>query len=335
MDTSHPVDAGSQQAGACIFCGPDAARDLLIRENGFDGHKCRVCGLIFVSPRPSLSEIADLYGHDEAHVSASSHLAAGFTKRIHARHTLNILKHYRASGDMLDIGAGAGFFLDEARRHGFNPHAIEFNQTQIRHIRDVLRIPCVAKPLSDDPFLGKSFDVIYHCDVVSHFYDPFAEFRAFHHALKDEGLLVFETGNLGETDHRYLRLFDRFQYPDHLFFFSSDNIVTLLSRTGFELVHIHRYSILADLWIGRLRTQARRLARRLLATTRKANPTDHASSNAGPWQEADSQGFLHVAKRVDQYINHLVRYRLGRMLPKGSRPQTMIVIARKAIQSRA
>ncbi|MCA9130254.1 MAG: class I SAM-dependent methyltransferase, partial [Planctomycetales bacterium] len=220
--------------------------------------------------------------------------------------------------------------LDEARRRGFNPHAIEFNHTQIRHIRDVLRIPCVAKPLSDDPFSGKSFDVIYHCDVVSHFYDPFAEFRAFHHALKDEGLLVFETGNLGDTDHRYLRLFDRFQYPDHLFFFSSDNIAQLLSSTGFELVRIYRYSLVTDLWVGRLRTRARKFFRRLGSGDHNANQSAHVSFDGPQTQTAAGRGVLHTIKRVDQYIAYLLRYRFGRLLPKGTRPQTMIVVARKS-----
>lgn len=326
-------DAGHRepQVDACIFCGPDPATKLLIRENGFDGHQCGACGLIFISPRPRLDEIIDLYGHDEAHVPASSHLAAGFSKRLYARHTLDILQRHLDSGDMLEIGAGGGFFLDEARRRGFNPHAIEFNRTQLQHIRDTLHIPCVAEPLSANPFAGRSFDVIYHCDVISHFHDPIAEFKGFHDALKDNGLVVFETGNLGDIDHRYLSLFERFQYPDHLYFFSSGNISRLLEQTGFELVKIHRYSIRADLWTSRIRTRVRKLARKLTSGNHRIPHAPPVSTGTTQVPTGTRRGLIGRIKSADQYLNYLIRYRIGRLLPKGRRPQTMIVIARKSL----
>jgi len=65
---------------------------------------------------------------------------------------------------------------------------------------------------------GQSFDVIYHCDVVSHLHDPIADFRAMRGRLRDRGLLLFETGNLGDVPVDRLALVPRFQYPDHLFF---------------------------------------------------------------------------------------------------------------------
>jgi 2-polyprenyl-3-methyl-5-hydroxy-6-metoxy-1,4-benzoquinol methylase len=315
---------------ACIFCGPDAASELLIRENGFDGRQCRACGLIFVSPRPRMDDVIDLYGHDGAHVSARSHLAAGFSKRLYARHTLDLLKDYATSGDLLDVGAGGGFFLDEARRRGFHPYAIEFNRAQIQYIRDALNIPCAAAALSADPFGGRSFDVIYHCDVISHFHDPISEFRTFHQVLKENGLLVFETGNLGDIDHRFLPLFERFQYPDHLYFFSSANIVKILELTGFELVALHRYSVLADLWTSRIRRRARRIARKLISGGREEPRQSNDQTKLTQAPPSVRRSIFDLTKSADQYLNFLIRYRLGRVLPKGRRPQTMIVIARKS-----
>lgn len=315
------------QSISCIFCGTGAPSEVVIKENGFQGNQCQECGLIFVSPRPNLQDIIDLYGHDEAHVPAGAHLSAGYAKRLYARHALRIVRKHKASGAILEIGAGAGLFLDEARDQGFEPFAIEFNGIQVNHIREVLRIPCASVPLSEDPFHGKSFDVIYHCDVVSHFHDPIADFRSFHDALLPGGLMVFETGNIGDIDRRYYRLFERFQYPDHLFFFSRKNISSLLEASGFELLEVHRYSILPDLIVGRLRNRARRFLRKVMGTRgSKGAP----AQGMAPTNGAPSRDPLSLAKAVDQYLNYQLRYSVGKLAPKRRRPQTMIVVARRA-----
>jgi SAM-dependent methyltransferase len=314
----------------CLFCAPEAPSSVRVRENGFEGRQCHRCGLIYISPRPSLEQIIDLYGHGDACVPAESHLASGFSKRLYARNSLGIIRRYKASGDILEIGAGAGFFLDEARKVGFDPFAIEFNPSQAAHISGPLGIRCEGKPLSADPFAGQRFDVIYHCDVISHFYDPIAEFRSFHDALRDGGLVVFETGNLGDVDHRYFGAIEKFQYPDHLFFFSTANIEALLDATGFELIAVHRYAILLDLWATRWRTALRRLARKWRRKTQATPLQEATEARPGTTRaRAGDRGPLGWIKACDQYLNYFIRYRIGAVMPRGRRPQTMIFVARK------
>lgn len=320
----------------CIFCGEGSTSTIVIRENGFNGRQCGTCGLIFISPRPSLEAIVDLYGHGESHVPVESHLRSGFSKRLYARNSLRILRRYKQRGDILDVGAGAGFFLDEARKQGFNPFAIEFNPNQAMHISGTLGIPCRSMPLEQAPFPGQLFDVVYHCDVMSHFYDPIAEFRAFHRALRDGGVLIFETGNFGDIDHRSLASIKSFQFPDHLFFFSSRNIQSILDATGFELLAFHRYSIRLDLWATRARSTIRRAARKLQST---ANPTEvglratqtpvAGSPGSGSAGNGIKRRPMEWAKSLDQYLSYFARYRLGRFIPGNNRPQSLIVVARK------
>jgi SAM-dependent methyltransferase len=292
------------EAITCIFCGVDDSFPA-IHENGFTGRKCRRCGLIYVSPRPSRDEVANLYGHDHAHISSGAHVAAENYKRLHARHTLRILRRYATKGQLLEIGPGAGFFLEEARAAGFAPHGIELNPAQVDFIRGY-GIPCVAETVAE-AFRGQSFDVVYHCDVISHLHDPIAEFRAMHGRLCERGLLLFETGNFGDVRVDRLANVPRFQYPDHLFFFSSGNIVRLLALSDFELLRVYRYSLGADLLRWKLAS--------LLPS--------HNDGRPGSEQAVARESAL------KSRIAFFARYRLGALFPRRGRHQTVIVVARK------
>ena len=96
-------------------------------------------------------------------------------------------------------------------------------------------------------FGGKKFDIVYHCDVISHLFDPVSEFIKTHQKMEDGGVLIFETGNLGDVKQKYFRYFNIFQYPDHLFFFGTNNLIELLEKSGFDLIKIYRYSVLPQL----------------------------------------------------------------------------------------
>ena len=330
----------------CIFCHLKSDR-VAIEENGYQGKRCPQCQLIYISPRPSLNEIVDLYGHNEAHIPAQAHIAADFAKRLLAKHNLNLVSSVINKGSLLEIGAGAGYFLDEARKIGFDPYGLEFNPVQANFVRDRLKIPCEESALSTSVFDGKKFDLVYHCDVISHFFEPIAEFTKMHEVMKDESFLVFETGNFAEVDPKYYQYIPSFQYPDHLFFFSMDNLSELLQQTGFELIDIHRYSLSPQLvtmkTLSNLKSSLKKLFVKSSATTppkssqvNKVNETNTAKTNAdaiafqsSPSKITIKQQIKNLYKYAYQYLNYFLRYKIGSIAPKTNRPQTVIVIAKK------
>ena len=320
----------------CIFCGIPSTK-VLIEENGYTGKQCPECDLIYISPRPTFSEIVDLYGHDDAHLTAENHITSEYSKRLHAKHTLNIIEKYINSGPLLEVGSGAGYFLDEANKRGFEPYGIEFNAIQAEHIRETIGLPCVEKPLSESIYAGKKFDLIYHCDVISHLYEPIDDFKRMNDLLNDGGYLVFETGNLGEIDVKYLKLIRSFMYPDHLFFFNTKNLDILLSSTGFQIIKIERYSLMLFLHFLRGIGKVRELLRKLLRRNKSIAPnTGEKYTTQIP--ESENSGGLTLKmstpknNRIDnagRLFRHLLRYLAGKLPPKTRRPQTMIVIAQK------
>jgi SAM-dependent methyltransferase len=303
---------------ACIFCDIWNAQ-VLIEENGYLGRKCANCGLIYISPRPRAEAVVELYENDNAQISADAHISLERRSRLYARHHLGILGKFAQEGSLLEIGAGAGYFLAEARKRGYEPYAIEFNSAQAEFMRSGLEIPCEQTPLGPASFGGKAFDVIYHCDVMSHFYDPVGEFRRMRAALRPGGWLIFETGNGGDVDPKYLEHVSVFQYPDHLFFFSLANVLALLERSDFELVELHRYSVLPQL--RTLETLDR--AKKLVA--RRSPAAAEANGGAPPPANGRARAVL---GDVSDYANYLLRYKVGSAAPKAGRPQTFVMVAR-------
>jgi SAM-dependent methyltransferase len=294
----------------CILC--DIFSDqIAIEENGYTGKRCPECGLIYISPRPSLEEIIDLYGHNSAHITAEEHIFDEYRKRLYARHHLKKLKSLAQSGNLLEIGAGAGFFLDEAKNSGFTPYGLEFNPQQGAFMRDTLGIPCEERPLSTDIFWGKTFDVIYHCDVISHLFNPVLDFKIMNRLLNKGGTLFFETGNFAEVDSEYYRYIKTFMYPDHLFFFGLNNLKTLLDQSGFELVFAKRYSVLPQFW---------------LKNKFGNNSHDDDFKKSSNVEISRSKGLF---DKIKVWINYIARYRLGSLITNNKHPQTILIGAKK------
>ncbi len=316
----------------CIFCEKDD-NQIVIEESGYTGRRCCHCGLIYVSPRPTINEIQELYKDNKADKSAEVHMENELFKRLHARHNLRIITSFVEGGTILDIGAGAGYFLDEARKQGFNPYAIELNHIQADYIRNTMKIPCEESSLHCSSFSDTDFDVIYHCDVISHFFDPIFAFKEINEKMKEGSFLVFETGNLGEVAPKYFKLYRRFSYPDHLFFFSTDNLKDLCEKSGFRFVKIYRYSMVPEL-------VARQIFSSLWSSLSKHEKHQRTSVNGGKTDKVlPKVNFLIAtlnnspAKKIIRntlyYFGYLLRYKVGYMVPKKNQPQTVIVIAQK------
>lgn len=297
----------------CIFCHVQS-NDTVINENGYQGKRCPECGLIYISPRPSLEIIVDLYGHNTAHISAEQHISDEYRKRLYARHHLGILNRFARGEKLLEIGAGAGFFLDEARKSGFDPFGIEFNPQQAEFMRTRLGIPCEEKPLSSKIFNELTFDVIYHCDVISHLYNPVQDFQAMNKLLNKDGILFFETGNFAEVNRSYYRYIPTFMYPDHLFFFGLNHLQTLLEQSGFKMIYTKQYSILPQLWF-----------KKKFGKNHGNDCFEEEEKKSGQ-EKTRLNGLI---KKVKVWVNYGLRYYIGSISPKNKRPQTILICAKK------
>lgn len=308
----------------CILCGsPNGIR--AIEEGGYTGLKCLTCNLIYISPKPTYSHMLGRYVQDQASNPAEAIIGDDLSKRLLARHTLSLIQRCKRTGSLLEIGAGAGYFLDEARKKGFSVFGIEINKVEAEFIAESLGIPCERVPLSESSFGGRQFDIIYHCNVLSHLHDPVAEFRKINDHLQEGGFHIFETGNLGDVESRYYRLFQGFEYPDHLFFFGEESLKQLVRMTRFELIKIYDYSIVSQLLLSKMINFISRFF------SRSATSRSSAESDEHHWNpHRQRTGLKRLGKVTRAYLFYLLTYRMKLLWRRKSHPKTLIVLAQKA-----
>jgi 2-polyprenyl-3-methyl-5-hydroxy-6-metoxy-1,4-benzoquinol methylase len=189
--------------------------------------RCGDCDLVFAQRRPSGGELQAYYG-DYGHDWYDSPI----TRRRYSE-LLDSFEPYRRTNRILDFGCGPGFFLEEARRRGWEAHGTEFSEYALEITRSK-NLDVVPGALKADTYGADAFDVITAFEVFEHLRDPLAEAAVLAATLRRGGLLYCTTPNFDAASRRLLRSrWDVIEYPEHLCYFTPRTLPSWLGRAGF------------------------------------------------------------------------------------------------------
>jgi 2-polyprenyl-3-methyl-5-hydroxy-6-metoxy-1,4-benzoquinol methylase len=190
--------AGTLRA-RCTVCGsPDVAPKW--RARGWSIMACSACTAWFVGEAQSSDEIASRY-------SASYFEGGGFEAypdyfrdeqchRKQARYYLRKLRRLKApAGRILDVGCAGGFFLDEARRAGWEPLGCELSGFAATRARERLGLDVFEGRFEDYGLDHDSIDVATLFSVLAHVEDPRAVESKLHEVVRPGGMVFLETSN--------------------------------------------------------------------------------------------------------------------------------------------
>jgi SAM-dependent methyltransferase len=145
---------------------------------------------------------------------------------------------------LLEVGAAGGFFLDEARRAGYDVIGIELNPKMAEFGRRRLGLDLRCELFETADFQPASFDVIVAQDVLEHVREPELFVRRAAELLRPGGVF-FVRGPLEQSLkedfclalRRYLRrrVLVRNEPPFHLQGFARRSFQELMHREGLEL----------------------------------------------------------------------------------------------------
>jgi 2-polyprenyl-3-methyl-5-hydroxy-6-metoxy-1,4-benzoquinol methylase len=209
-------------------------------KNAFPLYSCNECGHMFVWPIPDSPQ--GIYSEDYFHGGENGFGYIDYdrdkapmadTFRVYLK---EIAKHGKLSGAMLDVGAATGFFLDIARRDGWETYGVELSQYAAEVARRKgLR---VSTGTTDDcDFPAGFFDVVTAWDVIEHMPNPLASLEKIHDLLKPGGLLVINTPDSGCLLARILgKRWHLVVPPEHLNLFHRRSLKMMLEKIGYSVV---------------------------------------------------------------------------------------------------
>lgn len=109
--------------------------------------------------------------------------------------TLELLDE--GKGDVLvDVGAGSGSLMAQARGKGYRVFGIDFDEPLVKWLSaEGYAVECVDASSDQFPFEDMSVGVVTFCDVIEHLMDPGHALAEIRRILRPGGLLIAGTAN--------------------------------------------------------------------------------------------------------------------------------------------
>jgi SAM-dependent methyltransferase len=270
-------------------------------ENGYEGRSCS-CGTVYTSPAPPSGAVdvtAD--GHPSCFYSAYAHLKAGW------------LRNVKQSGRLLEIGCGEGHFLRQAKAAGYDVAGVEAHPEKAASVSRSMGVE-VRCGLFEELEFPHKYDVIYHCDLLSHFPEPVAALEKMRSMLKPSGVLAFEVGTLAQIHPVWYRWIGVIGYPRHRWLYSERSLHRLLDLAGLRVLKKRHFGLAPGVLFYRSMVLLARTARRW----RSGPKGPKLASAGGPV----TTPIATTLSRIEQFF----RYRVGAIAPRIG-PGTLFVAA--------
>jgi SAM-dependent methyltransferase len=211
--------------------------------------RCRRCALTFAGRSPSDGELQAYY-EDYGHAWFDSPIT-----RDRYDELLDSFEPYRRHNRLLDMGCGAGFFLEQARARGWDAFGSEYGERALKLARGK-GLHVVKAPVSAETFPPRHFDVVTAFEVFEHLRDPVREAAVVARALRADGLLYCTTPNFDSLTRRMLGpRWNVIDYPEHLWYFTPRTLRGWLEPQGFVVEKVTTSGISPSQFLRSLRVQ--------------------------------------------------------------------------------
>ncbi|HLA38068.1 MAG TPA: class I SAM-dependent methyltransferase [Candidatus Brocadiales bacterium] len=214
--------------------------------------RCKRCGFTYINPKPTLERARGFY--DLEYFKPGEEALWREDRYPLFEKVLSRIESTIPEGRLLDIGCGKGYFLDLARKRGWQGVGTDVSSTAIQFARDTLGLEVYMAELKDLKLPENSFDVATAWNVLDQIYDPWGNLREIFKALRSGGLIALRVSNL--HFHYYLQhlsnlinsiLSDSLKVTAptvfHLYMFSPGTLEMLLREAGFVDIRVENSTL--------------------------------------------------------------------------------------------
>ncbi|MCW5623676.1 MAG: class I SAM-dependent methyltransferase [Burkholderiales bacterium] len=218
--------------------------------------RCRVCGQMATVPRLEESDLPALYSRyyprrEVDYIALEREAKKAVAPLGRLRRWLagtDNQGHYRArpGQTVLDIGSGSCLSLLELREMNVTSWGVEADPN-VKDIALHFGLNVHIGSIHDNPFPGKSFDLIVMNQVIEHVPDPLSLLEVVRKRLNPYGRVVLSFPNTASAQaHRSGVRWINWHVPYHQHHFNRASFSRLAARAGYEVVNAR--SITPNLW---------------------------------------------------------------------------------------
>lgn len=220
----------------CNLCGSDNYRVIYSMPDAryyvdewFNVVECADCGLGFVNPRPTHSEMSKYY--PSSFYDYFDHERYYHLRRYTAE--ANYLTEVTPGENrlLLDLGCANGDFPRFMQKLGWRVEGVEVS----RQSKDISDFKVFKQDFKDIAVYEPRYNAITAWAVIEHVHDPMTYFKKAAQVLKSQGVFVFLVTNFQSLSSRCLFLED---VPRHLYFFTEGTIRKYLETSGLDLIKV-------------------------------------------------------------------------------------------------
>jgi SAM-dependent methyltransferase len=224
-------------------------RFFRVTDEEFTLFKCGHCGLLFQDQEQVRHRLGSFYppGYWWRPGSRFSPLEEKYRSWMVSHDQLGFVLSLSNRGEKfrcLDIGCGDGIFVGLALKAGLDAYGVDQSQAaaELASQRAPGRIYCSSE--QDLVEKAERFQLITLFHTLEHMVDPFRYLKNLQRLLTRPGGLVIQVPNGGSLQ---ARLFGRrwygFDCPRHVYNYSLDSLLYLLSSAGYRIQRIRHFSL--------------------------------------------------------------------------------------------
>lgn len=193
--------------------------------------RCTSCGHMQLEPMPGSAELSEAYGE----AASGDYIAEEDGQRETAQRVLDRIEAATGRrGRLADLGCWVGFFLDEARKRGWETTGVEPSAFAAAYAREELGLEVIETDLDRAELDPEAYDAVFMGDVIEHLPDPAGALERVAGFLRPGGVIALA---LPDSGSRLARRMGRRWWsviPTHVQYFTRRSITDLLVRTGYE-----------------------------------------------------------------------------------------------------
>lgn len=242
----------------CNYCGSQKNLPVTsgmdyeyeISDDVFHIVKCGDCGLVYMNPRPDVSELPRLYPPHYAPYNVEADFDACSRDSLYYKWFYWMVGSFidfwfgrllpgKKEIAVMDIGCADGHSLScmrECRSKVVKTFGVDISQKGVERARENGHTAYHGR-FEEVDLPHASFDVVYASHVLEHVADPVAFTEKVFDILKPGGVFLLFTPNIGSIDAKLFqdRRWGPYCFPRHWYLFDRKSIRNLAQKAGFRV----------------------------------------------------------------------------------------------------